>query len=497
VCIEDVDSTHPAHPFLPMHKSALVSELTRNHQHDEPHGTNLAVATETNIVGASEDNQMDQTALEQFLSAQDMPDGANMTYYDLPTMSDDDITIRLLVLWPGSKFTPIQGHLIVSPLLQCPPYEALSYTWGDPAEKSPINISGAMFSAQRNLKSALHHLRYPDKVRILWVDALCINQSDNEEKSAQVARMGDIYKNAEQTTVWLGEAGDDNHEAIEECKRACQHFASEDLRRQNEGQEDVKTVLRDVEDLFYGLFERKSEVESNMQFLRRLGWDNPDFEQIPKGTIPDNITETTFFRILTLVQPVFRAENLGPFAIERFLDGGPSRHGNTAESVARTRDGTSNDTNSCSDSVDDIIRATKATNLAQGGTFSFQHVKGIQALLKRAWFQRLWIIQEVALASRVTIICGYSSIDWWVFNLGVKMAVMHGKGIGIVSEPSFSTSAFICQAHERIFRTPEETTEAATEFGLLNVLQMFRKQKATDPRDKVRVTFHSNHSLGI
>jgi hypothetical protein len=480
-----------------MHKSDLISESTRNHQREESRGTNLTVAAETNIVGASEDDRTDQTALKQFLSAQDMPDDTNMTYYDLPIMSDDDITIRLLVLWPGSKFTPIQGHLIVSPLLQCPPYEALSYTWGNPAEKSPINISGAVFSAQRNLKSALHHLRYPDKVRILWVDALCINQSDNEEKSVQVARMGDIYRNAEQTTVWLGEAEDDSHETIEECKRACQHFASEDLRKQNEGQEDVKTVLRDVEDLFYSFFERDSETESNMQFLRRLGWDNPDFDQIPKHMIPDNITETTFFRILKLVQPVFRAENLGPFAIERFLDGGPSLRGNTTDSVAPTRDGTSNDTTSCSDSGDKIVRATKPTDSVQGETFSFQHVKGIQALLKRAWFQRLWIIQEVALASKVTIICGYSSIDWWVFNLGVKMAVMHGKGIGIVSEPSFSTSAFICQAHERIFRTPEERTEAANEFGLLHVLQMFRKQKATDPRDKVRVTFPSNRLLGI
>jgi hypothetical protein len=206
-----------------MHKSAQDGESTRNDQSDEIRSTSLDVVAETASAAVPVGDKSDQ---ELFLSAQDIPKNAKMTYYNLPTMSEDDITIRLLVLWPGPKFSPIQGHLIVSPLLQCPPYEALSYTWGDPAEKSPIHISGAMFSAQRNLKSALHHLRYLDKVRVLWVDALCINQTDNDEKSSQVARMGDIYKRAEQTTVWLGEAGDDSHEAIEECKRACHHFAS-------------------------------------------------------------------------------------------------------------------------------------------------------------------------------------------------------------------------------------------------------------------------------
>jgi hypothetical protein len=419
---------------------------------------------------------------ELFLSAQDIPANAKMTYYDLPIMSEDDLTIRLLVLWPGPEFSPIQGHLIVSPLLQCPPYEALSYTWGDPAEKSPIHISGGMFSAQRNLKSALHHLRYLDKVRVLWVDALCINQTDNKEKSSQVAQMGNIYKRAEQTTVWLGEAGDDSHEAIEECKRACHHFASIDSNNQKGKEEDFTTLLRDVEEQFYSLFEKESETESNMQFLRRMGWDNPDFDQIPKDMIPDNVAEATFFRLLGLAQSVFRAENLGPFAIEKFLR-------KPVDSVGSATDEDSDDSIDFSDSESDSDGEIQATGSIEGKKFTFQHIKGIQALLKRPWFQRLWIIQEVALASKVTMFCGHSSIDWWIFNLAAKFAIIHGKGLGIASEPGFSTCGFICQSHQRIYTTSEEESTTEDEFGLLDVLQMFRKQKATDPKDNVSVIF--------
>lgn len=55
-----------------------------------------------------------------------------------------------------------------------------------------------------NLSAALDRLRLDTETRMLWVDALCINQVDNTERSQQVAQMGKIYSDARETIAWLG-----------------------------------------------------------------------------------------------------------------------------------------------------------------------------------------------------------------------------------------------------------------------------------------------------
>ena len=93
-------------------------------------------------------------------------------------------------------------------------YEALSYTWGEKTESSTIVCNGHGFTVTRNLESALRVLRLSDRIRNLWVDQICINQGDLVERSHQVAIMGDIYRNAGQNLVWLGEAADGSDEAM-------------------------------------------------------------------------------------------------------------------------------------------------------------------------------------------------------------------------------------------------------------------------------------------
>lgn len=60
--------------------------------------------------------------------------------------------------------------------------------------------------ATENLVIALQHLRHPDHGGVLWIDALCINQTDNVEKSSQVLMMGDVFAQATRVVVWLGPA---------------------------------------------------------------------------------------------------------------------------------------------------------------------------------------------------------------------------------------------------------------------------------------------------
>lgn len=100
-------------------------------------------------------------------------------------------------------------------LNECPLYEALSYTWGPPLPTCNITLNERSFEIRENLSDFLERMRSGitllDKddcpllhPRYLWIDQLCINQSSEEEKSHQVERMAQIYKQAQRVIVWLG-----------------------------------------------------------------------------------------------------------------------------------------------------------------------------------------------------------------------------------------------------------------------------------------------------
>ncbi|KAH7087892.1 heterokaryon incompatibility protein-domain-containing protein, partial [Paraphoma chrysanthemicola] len=99
-------------------------------------------------------------------------------------------------------------------------FEALSYTWGDEKADYPILIDGNVFHVRRNLYCALREIRPTSSSRILWIDAICINQNDVSERSCQVAQMGNVYSFAERVVVWLGEShslSDLGFDAMTEC----------------------------------------------------------------------------------------------------------------------------------------------------------------------------------------------------------------------------------------------------------------------------------------
>jgi len=71
----------------------------------------------------------------------------------------------------------------------------------------PIQVGDGQFNVTTNLDSALRYIRLPDRERVIWVDAICINQRDLQEKGSQVEMMRQIYTTAVQVLVWLGEEG--------------------------------------------------------------------------------------------------------------------------------------------------------------------------------------------------------------------------------------------------------------------------------------------------
>jgi hypothetical protein len=120
-------------------------------------------------------------------------------------------TIRVIHLWPyknseePGKTQMIQCSLKHVTFEQLPEYEALSYEWGNATKLRTIRIGKEEVRIRENLWVALDELRKETReVRVLWIDALCINQKDSEERSGQVRLMAFIYSRAQKVHVWLG-----------------------------------------------------------------------------------------------------------------------------------------------------------------------------------------------------------------------------------------------------------------------------------------------------
>jgi hypothetical protein len=112
---------------------------------------------------------------------------------------------RLLCIAAGKNTEKISATLrpvsVDSEL--CPSFTALSYTWGSMSKHAVIWIDSKSFAITINLLAALRHLRSEHDDRWVWVDAVCINQSDDAEKTLQVPNMHTIYRNAQSCLAWL------------------------------------------------------------------------------------------------------------------------------------------------------------------------------------------------------------------------------------------------------------------------------------------------------
>ncbi|OAG06260.1 HET-domain-containing protein, partial [Paraphaeosphaeria sporulosa] len=113
--------------------------------------------------------------------------------------------IRLLYLHPiAENPAELRGTLKFHKLNEPMVYEAISYAWGEfPKFNQVIVLDGKILKITDNLYSALMAFSRPYGVRVLWADAICINQTDTTEKSQQVALMAEIYSKANLVQVWL------------------------------------------------------------------------------------------------------------------------------------------------------------------------------------------------------------------------------------------------------------------------------------------------------
>ncbi|KAM0147860.1 hypothetical protein ACHAQE_010089 [Botrytis cinerea] len=270
-------------------------------------------------------------------------------YSLLPGNGDN---IRLLRLLPNEdEAAPLHCELCNYSLqrlsIQTHLYEALSYVWGNPNNTLSIYVDKNQFQVTVNLHAALLQLRDHFFERIIWVDAICIDQNNKEERKQQVQLMAKIYSSAHRVIVWLGEQTVEIKGALEDINLAANN---EELTKH-------------------------SKIESKQQ------------------------------KILNLLQ--------------------------------------------------------------------------------NPWFQRIWVLQEVAAARHIIIVCGSTTIDGYAFCLGVK-----SLKLPYTASPELQTLPSVIYLIERAGLRPKFRTDLSKRFSLnirslAELIDMFHTRQATDSRDKV------------
>lgn len=203
---------------------------------------------------------------------------------------------RIIKVLPGGFHDQLICELISLPFDEAPPYTALSYVWGDHERLRPITCSGFRRQITVNLFEGLRRIRSADDVKIVWADAICINQANKQERSSHVNQMGDIYDRAAEVFVWLGE---DVNGAAE--------IAFNGLR-------DVNKTIRDGADTAW------SSIPSDGRLVERSSVTSSGPTMILRSTLPaildlsvanaiKNLFQLTWFTRVWTLQEVGLATN--------------------------------------------------------------------------------------------------------------------------------------------------------------------------------------------
>lgn len=149
--------------------------------------------------------------MRELLTTKIESDSAEFKYDTLPAPPQPH-HIRTIHLPHISCHGTIDCDLQTHPLACDVPFEALSYVWGDKTDTQSINCNGRSLKIARDLHNILDQLRIAQALNSsrLWIDAVSINQQDDEERSQQVALMKQIYTKAQRVLIWLGQDSDND-----------------------------------------------------------------------------------------------------------------------------------------------------------------------------------------------------------------------------------------------------------------------------------------------
>jgi len=290
-----------------------------------------------------------------------------LKYHEIgPHLLDDMFRIlhldRAANLEPGADDEIIETNLLHSTLRENPSFTALSYCWDVPQPQAIVLCNGKKTTIRSNLHAALRRLRLPHESKAVWADAICINQSNLEERARQVGLMKDIYQIADDVVVWLGEESEDSDIGME---------AAQDLA-------DAGRVYR------------------------KQGGGS--FDNLP---LDDPLVISVFGRFRRSLE------------LSRF--------------------------------------------------------NALSKIIDRDWFGRTWVVQEVAVAAKVTMQCGGKSMSWDDFMDAVL----------IQSRLELYTSTHDRNASPLFLIKTRNDFQNGVSHDLLTVMYRHRVFDSTDPRDQI------------
>jgi hypothetical protein len=146
-------------------------------------------------------------------------------------------------------------------------FTALSYAWGSEEDSRQITLNGVMIGIRRNHYDFLVHAITQGWTRQLWIDALCINQNDEKEKSKQVALMGEIYSRASQVLIWLGPLDNLESDSLAELSKRSRYI---NRRHGTVLAKDLIHEMRPVELNMYLLSRESFEKSYNAEYRHGL-----------------------------------------------------------------------------------------------------------------------------------------------------------------------------------------------------------------------------------
>jgi hypothetical protein len=385
---------------------------------------------------------------------------------------------RLVLIQPGPFSSPISCTLQHAFLKDSPSFEALSYVWGDAQDTLPIFLDGHIFNVTTNLECALRHLRLQDKARAFWIDAICIDQLNLKERGYQVDFMGEFYRAAGRTTIWLGPEEEHTALAFEymlereeldhninimlqltECLRKKEYFLEEKKRiiREDTGmpQEDIRIVSG-------GVIDSKDVAALNgsaSPLKKQTDGDLAGLEAVAKRLILEE--KSSKIRLAELWQELER----GGSSHARALCITSPADLQLASTLKRQPQ-----------AVPD--RDSVLLEVAEISTHILERAEdGLVEILERPWWDRVWVIQEIARSRNVVFQSGNASASLNSMYATVKhspdevMGALHHKALAVL------------QAWNKPGNMGNNTHEQ--KLDLLDYLQGFRHCEATDPRDKV------------
>lgn len=165
-------------------------------------------------------------------------------------LSHGPSAIRLLRIHRGKPEDPILCSLFESVLDSGSGFDALSYVWGDLDKLAKIQLNAEDFAITQNLESALRQFRNPSQDRVIWIDALCINQNNIPERNAQISQMSSIYKLASTVVLWLGPGDETTEQAVNLIACAQAHEFHQQWFVKSIGAKDSLTAFSSIASLF-------------------------------------------------------------------------------------------------------------------------------------------------------------------------------------------------------------------------------------------------------